>query len=376
MPLFMDFHELDEFSDNTIEELRQGHKLDLAVQVKYNVEYKHYYISRENRKAFCVMEGPDKESCEAVHREAHGLVACNIVEVELNKYGLIMGLQRCDPDGMHIQEDGTIDSGLRTILLINTLTTISNDRPDRYELSDHFLSYSNELREALTRHGGRELATGRSETTCAFTSCIDAVQCGFFLQERISHLNGRLKDKKVRFETTIVLHAGEPVTRNSEFFGDTIQLARRLSHLGKDGDVILSSSVNEHAQPRAHVTTRNATLKITGVEDERFVDQVIGVLESKIKDENFSVIELSERAGISRPHLYRKIHNLFDQSPNHLINEMRLKEAVKLIHKKFGNISEIAYQVGYNNPSYFAKCFQKRFGILPSWYSMQELRSA
>jgi AraC-like DNA-binding protein len=277
---------------------------------------------------------------------------------------------------MHIQEDGTIDSGLRTILLINTLTTISNDRPDRYELSDHFLSYSNELREALTRHGGRELATGRSETTCAFTSCIDAVQCGFFLQERISHLNGRLKDKKVRFETTIVLHAGEPVTRNSEFFGDTIQLARRLSHLGKDGDVILSSSVNEHAQPRAHVTTRNATLKITGVEDERFVDQVIGVLESKIKDENFSVIELSERAGISRPHLYRKIHNLFDQSPNHLINEMRLKEAVKLIHKKFGNISEIAYQVGYNNPSYFAKCFQKRFGILPSWYSMQELRSA
>jgi AraC-like DNA-binding protein len=376
MPLFMDFHELDEFSDNTIEELRQGHKLDLAAQVKYNVEYKHYYISRENRKAFCVMEGPDKESCEAVHREAHGLVACNIVEVELNKYGLIMGLQRCDPDGMHIQEDGTIDSGLRTILLINTLTTISNDRPDRYELSDHFLSYSNELREALTRHGGRELATGRSETTCAFTSCIDAVQCGFFLQERISHLNGRLKDKKVRFETTIVLHAGEPVTRNSEFFGDTIQFARRLSHLGKDGDVILSSSVNEHAQPRAHVTTRNATLKITGVEDERFVDQVIGVLESKIKDENFSVIELSERAGISRPHLYRKIHNLFDQSPNHLINEMRLKEAVKLIHKKFGNISEIAYQVGYNNPSYFAKCFQKRFGILPSWYSMQELRSA
>ena len=57
MPLFMDFHALDEFSDNTIEELRQGHKLDLAVLVKYNIEYKHYYISRENRKAFCVMQG-------------------------------------------------------------------------------------------------------------------------------------------------------------------------------------------------------------------------------------------------------------------------------------------------------------------------------
>ena len=83
MPLFMDFHELDQFSDETLQQVKEGHKLDLAVQSKYNVEYKHYYISKETKKAFCVMEGPDKESCEAVHREAHGFAACNIVEVEL-----------------------------------------------------------------------------------------------------------------------------------------------------------------------------------------------------------------------------------------------------------------------------------------------------
>ena len=105
------------------------------------------------------------------------------------------------------------------------------------------------------------------------------------------------------------------------------------------------------------------SLKITSLEDERFIDRIIGLLESKIKDENFNIIELSERAGISRPHLYRRIHNLFGKSPNHLISEMRLREAVKLIHKKFGNISEIAYEVGYNNPRMLQR-FSKEI-----WYS-------
>lgn len=370
MPLYMDFHELDEFSDETIDQLKHGHRLDLAVQSKYNVQYKHYYVSKENRKAFCVMEGPDKESCEAVHREAHGLIACNIVEVEFNKYGLMMGSPICDPEGMLLHEDGTIDSGIRTVLLINTMISASNDRPDGVGLSEHFLDYSNELAETVSKYGGRQLANGKNENSYAFTSCMNAVQCSFFLQERISRLNDNLHDKRIRFETTVVLNAGEPVTNSSEFFGDTLQLARRLSHTGKDGDIIVSSCVNEHARPSRINTSSRTTMKITGVEDERFINRIMGVLESKMKDDDFNVIELSERVGISRPQLYRRIHNLFGRSPNHLINEMRLKEAVKLIYKKFGNIAEIAYEVGYNNPSYFSKCFQKRFGILPSGYNM------
>jgi AraC-like DNA-binding protein len=374
MPLYMDFHDLDQFSDETLQQLKEGHKLDLAVQSKYKVEYKHYYVSKENKKAFCVMEGPDKESCEAVHREAHGVVACNIVEVELNQYGAMMGLQVYNSDGLHLHEDGTIDSGLRTILFISTLAFTSNNRLDGLKLSNHFLDYSNELKEVLSRYRGREIASGNNETIYAFTSCASAVHCGSLLQERISYFNKKLDDKKIRFETTIAINAGEPVTRESEFFGETLQLARRLSHTGKDGDMIISACVNEYAQPSVMRTKKS--LKITSLEDERFINRIIGLLESKIKDENFKIIELSELAGISRPHLYRRVHNLFGRSPNHLISEMRLREAAKLIHKKFGNISEIAYEVGYNNPSYFAKCFQKRFGILPSCYGMQKFLSS
>ncbi|HMG92395.1 MAG TPA: nickel-binding protein [Chryseolinea sp.] len=371
MPLYIDYHDLDDFDENTLEALKQGHKLDLAVQEKYNVQYKHYYISKDNRKAYCVMEGPNRESCEAVHREAHGLLACNIVEVELSQYGAILGLPKSDIDGMNLHDDGTIDSGFRTILLINTLPSASTEPNDTFQFSLYFTEYLNQLNAVLSQYGGRELTAGKSETTYAFTSCMNALRCSIALQERITLLNNSLRDKKIRFETTIVLDAGEPVTRNDKFFGDTLQLARRLSHRGKDGDIVISSCVHEHAQPPAQ-----AHLKITGSEDERFINSIMSILEHKLRDENFNVIELTERAGISRPQLYRKIHNLFDQSPNRLIHEMRLRESVRLIHRKFGNISEIAYEVGYNNPSYFAKCFLKRFGMLPSSYSARQLPSA
>lgn len=369
----MDFHELDQFSDETIQQLKDGHKLDLAAQSKYKVRYRHYYVSKENKRAFCVMEGPDKESCEAVHREAHGIVACNIVEVELNQFGLMMGSQLSDFDGLHLHEDGTIDSGLRTVLFINTVVFTSNSRIDPMELSNYCHNYSNELMDVLSRWGGREVSSSRNETIFAFTSCANAVHCGYRLQEKISCMNKNLEDKKIRFETTIGLNAGEPVTSDSKFFGETLQLAKRLSYAGRDGDIIISSCVSEHAQ--SSLMGANSSFRITSIEDERFIDRIVGLLESKIKDENFSIIELSECIGMSRPHLYRKINKLFGRSPNHLISDMRLREALKLIQKKSGNISEIAYEVGYNNPSYFAKCFQKRFGILPSWYSILKFSS-
>lgn len=368
MPLFMDLHELDEFSEHTIDELKKGHLMDLAIQAKYNVQYKHYYISPNSKKAFCVMEGPDKESCEAVHKEAHGVIACNIVEVTPNYYNLIMGNEIIDPDGMHVHENGNIDTGSRALLLVNTTASMLNEQFESDELNSHYSSYLNDLNQTLLQHGGREIQCSRRETIYAFTLYRDAVRCGFHLQKRITKFNKHFNHKNIRFETTVVLNVGEPVTRNNEFFGESIIQSRRMSHLGKDGDIIVSSHINSHFRPDYIDEKNDGHVKITGIDDERFINRIMDILENKIHDESFNVIELTEQVGISRPQLYRRIHSLYGISPNHLINELRLKEAVKLLSNKFGNVSEIAFQVGYNNPSYFAKCFKRRFGILPSRY--------
>jgi AraC-like DNA-binding protein len=59
---------------------------------------------------------------------------------------------------------------------------------------------------------------------------------------------------------------------------------------------------------------------------------------------------------------------LTGKSPNTFIKDYRLNEAVKLLNKNAGNISEIAFETGFSSPSYFSKCFQKKYGHFPTGY--------
>jgi len=80
MPLFMDHHK--EVEGLTAEAVAEAHKKDLEVQDEYGVKYHRYWYNEETGEVFCLAEAPDKEAAEAVHREAHGLVAEEIIEVK------------------------------------------------------------------------------------------------------------------------------------------------------------------------------------------------------------------------------------------------------------------------------------------------------
>lgn len=91
---------------------------------------------------------------------------------------------------------------------------------------------------------------------------------------------------------------------------------------------------------------------------------------NEIIEENFSNPELSvdfltEKLCISRSGLFAKIKTLANITPNELIQVVRLKKAAILLAENKYRINEICYMVGFNNPSYFSKCFQKQFGMKP-----------
>lgn len=80
MPLFMDIHEsLPE--GVTLQDVIGAHEADVKVQSDYGVKYLKYWFSEEAGKAFCLVDAPNAEAAEAVHREAHGLVADRMIEV-------------------------------------------------------------------------------------------------------------------------------------------------------------------------------------------------------------------------------------------------------------------------------------------------------
>lgn len=79
MPLYMDIHQHVE--GLTADAVGQAHEADLKTQEKYGVKYLRYWFDENSGKVFCLVEAPNKEAANAVHREAHGLVADELIEV-------------------------------------------------------------------------------------------------------------------------------------------------------------------------------------------------------------------------------------------------------------------------------------------------------
>lgn len=106
--------------------------------------------------------------------------------------------------------------------------------------------------------------------------------------------------------------------------------------------------------------------------DEKFLDRIMEIIEQNMSNTEFEVGQLQDELLMSRTQLFRKIKALTNQSPGDFIRTIRLKRAASLLDQKFGNIAQITYEVGFNNPSYFAKCFKELFGMLPSEYLKKE----
>ena len=79
MPIFMDRHDVWE---TTAADVAEAHRRDLEIQDRYGVKFLTYWFDQSRGTIFCLVDAPDKEAANAVHREAHGLVADELTEVK------------------------------------------------------------------------------------------------------------------------------------------------------------------------------------------------------------------------------------------------------------------------------------------------------
>ncbi len=103
--------------------------------------------------------------------------------------------------------------------------------------------------------------------------------------------------------------------------------------------------------------------------DEQFLTKVLDIIEQHMEDESFTIEDLSQQAGYSRMHFYRKLKALSGQTPSQFLRTIRLKRAAALLQQKSDTISQVAYRVGFSSLSYFNKCFKDQFGITPKQYA-------
>ena len=108
-------------------------------------------------------------------------------------------------------------------------------------------------------------------------------------------------------------------------------------------------------------------------QDEKFLSNIIRLIEDHLSESELNVNALCELSGISNKQIYRKIKQLTGMSPVEYIKSIRMKKAAMLLQQKKFTIAEVMYMVGFSNHSYFSKCFQAEFGKTPRQYLNEDL---
>jgi DNA-binding response OmpR family regulator len=107
---------------------------------------------------------------------------------------------------------------------------------------------------------------------------------------------------------------------------------------------------------------------------DNLIKQLFAIIEERFSDPGFNIEHLGEELHMSRSQLFRKVSAITGTTPNKILKLYRLKKAAELIRSDGENITQIMYEVGYRNPSHFARSFRELFGVNPSDYQKAEER--
>jgi len=243
MPLFLDRHVLPTDGSVTAEGLAEAHKSDEQVQGKYGVCYHGYYFDPDHGRVMCFVEGPNREACEAVHREAHGLMADDIIEVTAGSMSAFLGAGPVNGAGRTMLEDGTPDNGVRVVLLteLTNLATVGRKRGD--EAAQRVLEHHDRIvRDAIGKHAGREVQHTGDGLMGSFVSASAAVACAIEIQQECETLSQNGAAAPI---VRIGIAAGEPVTHHTSLFGVAVEQARAICRAAKPGAILVSTAVRE-----------------------------------------------------------------------------------------------------------------------------------
>ncbi len=350
MPLFMDFHKID--SDAiTEEDVYRAHLKDIAVQNKHGLIYKRYYLNLHQKTAFCLMESPNKEACEESHKDAQGIGACNVIEVSReNEFIPFMGEGNQNEQDLALTLSGEIDSGFRTIMLVDFLQLTASQALMTAKITDSIENYN-----------GNIVKVPSKKLMASFIDAYDAVACSIEIAKHFE----TLKDKMI---FSIALATGKPVDEHStDLFEKTKTKIKVLSRLGFQLGVCMDLDTKLSAFRSKDISKIDIT-DITIIDQTSYteIEKLDTVLLQNLNNSSFNSDTLSSQLGLSKTQAYRKISSLFGVSPNKLLSELRLVQAARSLKDSGKTVSEIAYDSGFNSPTYFTRVFRKRFDVLPT----------
>jgi class 3 adenylate cyclase len=256
MAIFMDRHDL---SGETAADVAEAHRKDLEIQDQYGVKFLTYWFDYQRGTAFCLIDAPDKETAQCVHREAHGFVANEVVEVALSAVEAFLGRIH-DPQAPTELTQDNADLAHRAIMFTDIVgsTEMTARLGDRMG-TELVRAHDSIVRRSLDQFDGSEVKHTGDGIMASFVSTTQAVDCATSIHRDFQRYNrGNAEPIHIR----IGIDCGEPVKDSNDLFGTTVQLAARLCATASADQIMVSENVfNEHRSAVAFKETARLKLK-------------------------------------------------------------------------------------------------------------------
>ena len=237
MAIFMDRHDLQ---GATAAEIAEAHRKDLEIQDRYGVKFLTYWFDEQRGTTFCLIDAPDESTVQCVHREAHGHVPGEIVEVALSAVEAFLGRIQ-DPDPPPGRFSAGVDSGHRAIMFTDIVgSTEMTERLGDRRATELVRAHDAIVRRCLKHSGGREIKHTGDGIMASFASTPEAIGCATAIQQQFLRFNdGNSEPIHIR----IGLDCGEPVEDSNDLFGSTVQLAARLCSAASADQIFVSENI-------------------------------------------------------------------------------------------------------------------------------------
>lgn len=236
MAFFMDRHDLEGV---TAADVAAAHMSDLDVQKAHDVRFLSYWFDYDRQAAFCLVEAPDAQAAQAVHRHAHGQVANEIVPVDPEEVQRFLG-RADDP----LTAGRQAASAFRIILFTDLEgSTAMVQRLGDDGAMELLRRHDSIVRGALAQHGGREVKHTGDGIMASFASVRSGLAAAVDIQRAFAaHAE---PDGGLPMRVRIGLSAGEPVTEGQDLFGAAVQLAARLCDHAEPGRVVVAGVLRD-----------------------------------------------------------------------------------------------------------------------------------
>lgn len=255
MPIFMDRHDM---RGATAADVADAHRKDLEIQDQYGVRFLTYWFDQARGTTFCLIDSPDKETAQCVHREAHGHMAGEVVEVSLAAVEAFLG--RIQDPAPPPGRPGGVDAGHRAIMFTDIVgsTEMTTRLGDRLA-TELVRAHDSIVRRCLAVFDGREVKHTGDGIMASFPDTARGVDCAVRVQREFETYNRQGAEP---IHVRIGLDSGEPVEDSNDLFGITVQRAARICAAAEADQILVSENIcREHGNAAQFKAPQQRQLK-------------------------------------------------------------------------------------------------------------------